>query len=110
MLGSMETTQSPSTLRQSIKAYAEFLAQQRKGFVYSDENSMLHKMLPKSTLLATLNTGCANCTACPLAHSGRKQVVFGQGNPDARLMLLAKGQGEMKMSRADHLSVDPASC
>lgn len=33
------------------------------------------------------------CTACPLGTSGRKQVVFGEGNPAASLMLIGEAPG-----------------
>jgi DNA polymerase len=32
------------------------------------------------------------CTRCPL-HEGRKKVVFGQGNPEARLVFVGEGPG-----------------
>jgi len=34
----------------------------------------------------------ANCTLCPL-HAGRRQVVFGVGNPDADLMFVGEAPG-----------------
>jgi DNA polymerase len=33
------------------------------------------------------------CTRCPLSE-GRKQIVFGDGNPDAELMFIGEGPGE----------------
>jgi uracil-DNA glycosylase family 4 len=34
-----------------------------------------------------------NCTRCPLAFQGRHTVVFGDGNPNARLMFIGEGPG-----------------
>jgi len=34
-----------------------------------------------------------NCTRCPLAFQGRHTIVFGDGNPDARLMFIGEGPG-----------------
>lgn len=34
-----------------------------------------------------------NCTACPLGTAGRQQVVFGEGNPNAKLMLIGEAPG-----------------
>lgn len=50
-------------------------------------------MQEKNTLLAQLNKSCTNCTACPLAQCGRKQVVFGYGNAEAKLMFIGEGPG-----------------
>ena len=33
------------------------------------------------------------CTRCPLAFQGRHTIVFGDGNPDARLMFIGEGPG-----------------
>ncbi len=43
-------------------------------------------------LLAELEEGCKSCTLCSL-RSGCMQVVFGDGNPRARLMLVGEGPG-----------------
>lgn len=34
-----------------------------------------------------------NCTRCPLHKQGRKQIVFGDGNPNADLMFVGEGPG-----------------
>jgi uracil-DNA glycosylase len=43
--------------------------------------------------LEALGAQCAACTACKLAPT-RKNVVFGEGNPEARLMVIGEGPGE----------------
>lgn len=42
--------------------------------------------------LARLEIQCRECSGCPL-RSGCRQVVFGEGNPRARLMLIGEGPG-----------------
>jgi DNA polymerase len=42
--------------------------------------------------LAEIERQAAACTRCPLAN-GRTQVVFGEGNPDADLMIVGEGPG-----------------
>ncbi len=42
--------------------------------------------------LAALKAEAQNCTACRL-HASRTQVVFGEGNPDARLMFVGEAPG-----------------
>ncbi|MFT9495489.1 hypothetical protein [Anaerosolibacter sp.] len=34
------------------------------------------------------------CNLCPL-HQGRKNTVFGQGNPNARIMFIGEGPGQV---------------
>lgn len=34
------------------------------------------------------------CLACPLGRLGRTQVVFGSGNPEARLVIIGEGPGK----------------
>lgn len=43
--------------------------------------------------LAELAVPCRVCTACRLAET-RTKVVFGEGDPDARLMIVGEGPGE----------------
>ena len=50
--------------------------------------------MEKTELLNQLKARYKNCTSCPLATQGRTQVVFGQGNPDAKLMLVGEGPGK----------------
>lgn len=48
----------------------------------------------KSALLEQLYAPYKKCIACPLGMLGRKNVVFGEGNPNARLMFIGEGPGE----------------
>jgi DNA polymerase len=34
-----------------------------------------------------------DCTRCPLAYAGRRNIVFGDGDPNARLMFVGEGPG-----------------
>ncbi|WP_213806913.1 uracil-DNA glycosylase [Granulicella sp. dw_53] len=34
-----------------------------------------------------------DCTRCPLAYAGRRKIVFGDGDPKARLMFVGEGPG-----------------
>ncbi len=48
----------------------------------------------KQHLLDKLYEPYKNCTQCPLGTLGRKTVVFGDGNPDARIMIIGEGPGK----------------
>ncbi|MDH7480018.1 MAG: uracil-DNA glycosylase [Syntrophomonadaceae bacterium] len=43
--------------------------------------------------LAELQAICLNCTECGLA-AGRTKVVFGEGNPQAKILLVGEGPGK----------------
>ena len=47
----------------------------------------------KAQALADLQAKWEGCTKCPL-HKTRRNMVFGEGNPDADLMLIGAGPGE----------------
>jgi len=48
----------------------------------------------KQTLLNKLYKPYKKCQNCPLATLGRKTIVFGEGNPDANLMIIGEGPGK----------------
>ena len=48
----------------------------------------------KNNLLSVIKKRYKNCQACPLAQQGRTQVVFGIGNPNARLMFIGEAPGK----------------
>ncbi|HSW73573.1 MAG TPA: uracil-DNA glycosylase [Candidatus Limnocylindria bacterium] len=47
----------------------------------------------KQKLLDQLYAPYQKCLMCPLGSLGRTKVVFGEGNPDARLMFIGEGPG-----------------
>ncbi|MEO1173035.1 MAG: uracil-DNA glycosylase [Myxococcota bacterium] len=70
-----------------------------------------HRPAPGSTPggLAQVRDALGDCTRCKL-HRGRTQIVFGVGDPDARLMFIGEGpgrdedlQGEPFVGRAGQL-------
>jgi uracil-DNA glycosylase family 4 len=47
----------------------------------------------KQKQLELLYAPYKKCIECPLGGLGRKNVVFGEGNPDAQLLLIGEGPG-----------------
>ena len=47
------------------------------------------------SVLEELKKECLSCTSCPL-RKGARQVVFGAGNENARIMLVGEGPGEQE--------------
>lgn len=54
----------------------------------------MNKKEIKQLLLDELYAPYKNCTLCPLSSLGRTHVVFGRGNPDAKLMLIGEAPGK----------------
>jgi len=48
----------------------------------------------KQSLLDDLFKPYKHCLQCPLGSLGRKNVVFGEGNPDTKIMFLGEGPGQ----------------
>ncbi|WP_353063481.1 uracil-DNA glycosylase [Tunturibacter psychrotolerans] len=47
----------------------------------------------KAEALATIRAEIGDCTRCPLAYAGRRTIVFGDGDANARLMFVGEGPG-----------------
>lgn len=43
--------------------------------------------------MAAIREDIGDCTRCPLAYGGRRTIVFGDGDPGARLMFVGEGPG-----------------
>ena len=48
---------------------------------------------PRTWTLQAIREDIGDCTRCKLATLGRKQIVFGVGNPNADLMFVGEGPG-----------------
>ncbi len=47
----------------------------------------------KPEALVAIQTEIGDCTRCPLAYAGRRKIVFGDGDANARLMFVGEGPG-----------------
>jgi DNA polymerase len=47
----------------------------------------------KTDALVAIQEEIGDCTRCPLAYAGRRKVVFGDGDANARLMFVGEGPG-----------------
>jgi uracil-DNA glycosylase family 4 len=47
----------------------------------------------KAEALAAIKEEIGDCTRCPLAYAGRRTIVFGDGDANARLMFVGEGPG-----------------
>ncbi|MDQ2839791.1 MAG: uracil-DNA glycosylase [Acidobacteriota bacterium] len=47
----------------------------------------------RAAALKSVRAEIGDCTRCPLAYAGRNTIVFGDGNPNARLMFVGEGPG-----------------
>ena len=47
----------------------------------------------RAAALLKVREEIGDCTRCPLAYAGRRTIVFGDGDPNARLMFVGEGPG-----------------
>ncbi|MEO6806026.1 MAG: uracil-DNA glycosylase [Edaphobacter sp.] len=47
----------------------------------------------RADALTAIQTEIGDCTRCPLAYAGRRTIVFGDGDANARLMFVGEGPG-----------------
>ncbi len=47
----------------------------------------------RAVALQAVREDIGECTRCPLAYAGRRNIVFGDGDPNARLMFVGEGPG-----------------
>lgn len=47
----------------------------------------------RAAALQVIQGEIGDCTRCPLAYAGRRNIVFGEGDPSARLMFVGEGPG-----------------
>ena len=47
----------------------------------------------RADALAQIRADIGDCTRCPLAYGGRRTIVFGDGDANARLMFVGEGPG-----------------
>ncbi len=47
----------------------------------------------RAAALDAIRKDIGDCTRCPLAYAGRRNIVFADGNPNARLMFIGEGPG-----------------
>ena len=81
-----------------LQTYLRFAAAQPRGFVYraaaiKKVGASAIDVPSKKEQLAALYAKYAKCMKCPLAEQGRNQVVFGVGNPEAKLMFIGEAPG-----------------
>lgn len=47
----------------------------------------------RAASLSAVRADIGDCTRCPLAYAGRRTIVFGDGDPNAKLMFVGEGPG-----------------
>ncbi len=82
-----KTKISSEEFRAKIIGYLNYLKAQPSGFTYYDKPTNQAK-------LDELHAPYSNCMQCPLGSLGRQNVVFGDGNPQAKLMFIGEGPGQ----------------
>ncbi len=106
-------TSVPGTIVQVAQVHSEppFLPKPAAVTVHSPQDTLLSVPKPtgigsltplpvmttspkeKPAALAAVRAEIGDCTRCPLAYAGRRKIVFGNGDPAARLMFIGEGPG-----------------
>ncbi len=74
--------------RRALIQYLELIKQSGIRELYRPQSN-------NAKLLEELSSRYADCHKCPLAE-GRIKLVYGEGNPDADIMLIGEGPGEQE--------------
>jgi DNA polymerase len=114
----VESDDLPSTSQQQREDEQREEMAARKSAVVANPESTLRVLTPHAeqsvadpiTALKLIREDLGDCTRCKLHKQGRKQIVFGVGNPRAELMFVGEGpgadedmQGEPFVGRAGQL-------
>jgi DNA polymerase len=77
-------------------AVPEFITSMPKPTSFNELVPLPVQVVPQDKRAAALEAVRAeigDCTRCPLAYAGRHKIVFGDGDPNARLMFVGEGPG-----------------
>jgi DNA polymerase len=66
---------------------------EKKAVIKVEEQLSIFGTTSKKLTLEEIRAEIGDCTRCKL-HQGRKNIVFGEGNPKARLVFVGEGPGE----------------
>jgi uracil-DNA glycosylase family 4 len=79
-----------------ISAPPELAAPMPKPSSFDDLVPLPSATIPaadRAAALAAVRAVIGDCTRCPLAYAGRHNIVFADGDPNARLMFVGEGPG-----------------
>jgi len=91
---SLNLAPSPEPIQPSRPSFLEVPIPRPKSF--DDLVPLPATLIPpeqRPEALAAIRALIGDCTRCPLAYAGRRNIVFGDGDPNARLMFVGEGPG-----------------
>jgi uracil-DNA glycosylase len=89
----VELTVAPATVLETLTPTELNIA---KLVSFNDLAPMPSARVPaelRASALEAISKDIGDCTRCPLAYGGRRKIVFGNGDPNARLMFVGEGPG-----------------
>jgi len=90
MTQTLRSQQELTDLLSSLKKYV--LSQKLSGIRFFSPDIRKEEYEPNSVLLERVREELGDCRRCRL-HEKRKHIVFGEGNPDARLVFVGEAPG-----------------
>lgn len=110
-LSEIEENQPQPELREEMRRKSAVVAKPvEENILEVSKNRPEQKVADPVAALRLIREDLGDCTRCKLHQQGRKQIVFGVGNPNAELMFVGEGpgadedmQGEPFVGRAGQL-------
>src|SRR6202011_5774701 len=102
--GSPPREMTAKRLRQNIPAVAE------RGALQVRAPKPEWSVPDPTAALRIIREDLGDCTRCRLHQQGRKQIVFGVGNPQAELMFVGEGPGADEDAQGEPFEIGRASC
>lgn len=87
---------APAQLKPAFRAGPEPASPMPKPLSFDALAPLPTQVIPAAARVAALEAVRAeigDCNRCPLAYAGRHTIVFGDGDPNARLMFVGEGPG-----------------
>lgn len=76
------------TFINDLKTYLEYLKEIGIEYIFSNKNQKIDKKIS----LEEIKIKISNCNRCSL-HQNRRNIVFGEGSPEAKLMIIGEAPG-----------------
>ncbi len=89
-------TQPPATPAPRTELPPELQAPMAKPLSFDELAPLPTASIPpaeRAAALAAIRADIGDCTRCPLAYAGRHNIVFADGDPNAKLMFVGEGPG-----------------
>lgn len=96
VIDSAAVVETPENVSLAVTNSDEIMPKKQSSVPVDDLFTADQPTIPRAERAAALRViqeDIGECTRCPLAFAGRHTIVFGEGDPNARLMFVGEGPG-----------------